>query len=107
MSLADRAADPAVVPVCVNVGCGPKPTPGWLNLDNSPSVALARAPDRITRSLRRLGLVSREQLSVVEAARRAGIRRATATRMPFPAQTVDVIYSSHMLEHLDREAARR
>jgi predicted SAM-dependent methyltransferase len=55
----------------------------------------------------RLGFLRAEQLRVVHAAREFGIRRASATSLPFRDGTVGVIYSSHMLEHLDREETRR
>lgn len=95
------------MPARVNIGCGPRPTPGWVNIDNSPSVALSRSPDLALRVLERLGFLRAEQLRVVHAAREFGIRRASATSLPFRAGTVGVIYSSHMLEHLDRKEARR
>lgn len=83
----------------VNVGCGPHPLPGWVNVDNSPTLLLARLPVG-----RFLGPGRR---SVWEAARRERIRFASATRLPFPNESVDSVYSSHMLEHLQREQARR
>jgi SAM-dependent methyltransferase len=90
----------------VNVGCGPSPTAGWVNIDNSPSVALSHLPDVLLRALGRFRLLSAERLRVVHAARQFAIRRASATNLPFGNGSVDVIYSSHMLEHLDREEAR-
>ena len=93
--------------VRVNVGCGPHPTPGWINVDNSPSVLLGRVPARVVGLLKRIGLVGPEQLEVLEAARRWGIRWGRATRLPFDAASVDAVYSSHMLEHLDRGEARQ
>jgi predicted SAM-dependent methyltransferase len=83
----------------VNVGCGPSPTPGWINLDNSPSVRL--------RSLPVGRLLSPERRAVWRAAREHGIQYGSARRLPFPAASVDAIYSSHMLEHLFRDDARR
>jgi predicted SAM-dependent methyltransferase len=91
--------------VRVNVGCGPNPTPGWVNIDNSPSVLLSRSPDMLLKALTRLGLLKAEQVRVIHTARQLGIRRASATNLPFEEGSVDVIYSSHMLEHLDREQA--
>jgi predicted SAM-dependent methyltransferase len=90
----------------VNVGCGSSPTAGWVNIDNSPSVALSRLPDALLKALARLGLLSPERLQVVHAARQFAIRRASATNLPFRSGSVDMVYSSHMLEHLDREQAR-
>ena len=95
------------MPARVNIGCGATPTQGWVNIDNSPSIALSRAPDFALRAVERLGFLRPEQLRVVHAAREFGIRRASATSLPFEEGTVGVIYSSHMLEHLDREEARR
>lgn len=90
----------------VNVGCGPAPTPGWVNIDNSPSVALARAPERVLETLLKLGVLTDAQLHVATTARKLGILRGSATDLPLAENSVDVIYSSHMLEHLDREQAR-
>jgi SAM-dependent methyltransferase len=89
----------------VNVGCGPSPIRGWENLDNSPSVALARLPQWSTSLLERVGLIGSEQARVVVAARGGGIRRGRAEKLPFADGTVGVVYSSHMLEHLARDEA--
>jgi ubiquinone/menaquinone biosynthesis C-methylase UbiE len=68
----------------INLGCGKSPTEGWVNYDNSPRVRF------------RIGW-----------GRNAHIRYANALRLPHPDNSVDVIYSSHMLEHLDRSQANR
>ena len=94
------------MPMQLNIGCGRSPTPGWTNYDNSPAVRLARWP-RLAGLLERLGLIDRHTLAFVEACRRQGIRYADAARrIPQPSGAVDTIYSSHMLEHLDRPEAR-
>jgi SAM-dependent methyltransferase len=85
----------------VNVGCGRSPTPGWYNFDNSLAVRLARFP--LLPSIMRL--VSAERGAFAEAAGRNGIRWAQAWRLPLPNATVEVVYSSHMFEHLDRSEA--
>jgi predicted SAM-dependent methyltransferase len=82
----------------VNLGCGPSPTPGWVNIDNSLTVRLARIPAISA-------LIGRK--SFVEAVRRSQVRYGTALHTGLPAGSADVIYSSHMLEHLDRHEARR
>jgi SAM-dependent methyltransferase len=92
----------ARTPTRVNVGCGSSPTAGWVNLDNSPSIALSRVPGFVLGAFAKLGVLEPGRLAVVDAARRFEIRRASATDLPFQAGTVDVVYSSHMLEHLDR-----
>jgi predicted SAM-dependent methyltransferase len=96
-----------LMPIRLNVGCGPTPTSGWINLDNSPSIILSRAPDFFLRLLSGVGFLNPDQLHLVHTARRSGIIRATATRLPFEPATVDVVYSSHMLEHLDRGRSRQ
>jgi SAM-dependent methyltransferase len=89
----------------VNIGCGATPTPGWLNFDNSLAVRAANWPGamRVLRHARMLNQGSRELASV---ANRETIRFANATtRIPCPANSAEVVYSSHMIEHLDRREA--
>lgn len=91
----------------INVGCGMTPTPGWRNVDNSLSLRLARFPV-LAGILRALGIVNREQKSYIDFCTRAGIAFADATRrLPLVDASADVVYSSHMLEHLTRDQAAR
>jgi len=91
----------------VNVGCGQTPTPGWKNFDNSPSVRLARRP-LMARLLRAVGMLDDAQWSNIEFCRGNDIAWADACAcIPLPDASVEVLYSSHMLEHLDREEADR
>ena len=90
-----------------NVGCGMTPTRGWRNFDNSFSLKLAQH-GWLASALGKLGLLSGPQREYVEFCRRERIEWADATRrLPLPDASVDVLYSSHMLEHLDPEDARR
>jgi predicted SAM-dependent methyltransferase len=90
----------------LNVGCGQTPTPGWLNIDNSLSVWLAkhRLIARIAKIAR---LVGEDQIKFIKVAREHGIVWGSALRLPVADESAEVIYSSHMLEHLDREEAVR
>lgn len=91
----------------INVGCGMTPTSGWQNIDNSLSLRLAGWP-ALARVLGGLGLVSNEQKSYIAFCQGAGILYADATRhLPFADNSADVIYSSHMLEHLTPAGGRR
>lgn len=91
----------------INVGCGTTPIPGWLNFDNSPTVRLARVP-WLCEALAWAGAIGQEQLHFAHAARAEGIGWADATRrIPVPDASASVVYSSHMLEHLDRQEARQ
>ncbi len=90
----------------VNVGCGLTPTEGWRNFDNSPTVRLARLPG--LSALRALRLLDPERYRFACFARDHGIEFADATeRIPLPDASCDALYSSHMLEHLDRLEAER
>jgi len=91
----------------LNIGCGRAASQGWLNYDNSPAVRLARSP-LLTAFLRRLGLIDDGNLDFIRHCRRFGIRFADAARrIPHATGSVDAVYSSHMIEHLDRREARR
>lgn len=80
----------------VNLGCGQSPTAGWTNLDNSLTVRLASTP---------LARLLRGRASFIDIAKKHDIKYGGATQIPLPGNSVDVLYSSHMLEHLDREEA--
>ena len=90
----------------VNIGCGASPTPGWINYDASPSVTLATHPI-LTFLFDKCGLLEADHKKYIDFARTAGIRSANARALPLRAESVDVVYSSHMLEHLDRDEATR
>jgi SAM-dependent methyltransferase len=91
----------------INVGCGRTPIAGWLNFDNSFTVRLARFP-LFLRVLCYLKLASEESLKSAPVIIQQKIAWADATRrLPLADQSVAVVYSSHMLEHLDREGASR
>jgi predicted SAM-dependent methyltransferase len=92
--------------VRVNVGCGSTPTPGWDNVDNSLTVRLA-AFGPLAGLLRRLRLVSAAHLAFARIARAEKLKVAPATRLPYADGSVDAVYSSHMIEHLDRPDAAR
>jgi len=98
------------VPTRLNIGCGRSPTPDWINYDNSPSVWMARLPlpaPILAALLGRLGLIDRHALDFVAFCRSHSIRHADAARrIPHGDGTVDAIYASHMLEHLDQVEAR-
>lgn len=80
----------------VNLGCGGSPTPGWLNIDNSPTVWLARFP---------LADLIPGKRKFIKAIKMENIVYGDAQRITLPDSSVDVLYTSHMLEHLDREEA--
>ena len=80
----------------VNVGCGASPTAGWENLDNSLSVRLAWVP-----------VIGRRLPSYLpQIARENNIRYGKCDRLPWETGSVEVLYSSHMVEHLEKAEAR-
>jgi SAM-dependent methyltransferase len=91
----------------INVGCGQTPTPGWTNYDNSPRAAAARIPF-ITSLVDRLGLLTRQHRDFMRVALARDIRYADAVRrIPEADHSVDVVYTSHMVEHLDVDEVRQ
>jgi hypothetical protein len=88
----------------INVGCGASPTPGWLNFDNSLTVRLAQLP--LAGVVARTGVLRLARASFFQRAAGGEIRWADAVRrIPVPDAAAEVVYSSHMLEHLDRREA--
>src|SRR5262245_15677152 len=97
----DRRANPVPesLPMRINIGCGMSPTvgDGWANYDNSLIVRLAELglPESLVARL------MPGRLDYYKVCRRARVRYADALHVPLPAGSVDFLYSSHMLEHLD------
>ena len=90
----------------VNVGCGASPTPGWVNLDNSFSVRVARWPLAVP-ALVRLRIIGQQSARMARVADARKIQFANATaRIPCTSSSVSAVYSSHMIEHLDRDEVR-
>jgi len=91
--------------VRINIGCGQTPTPGWHNYDSSWSVRLAGSP-LASKVVGAVGLISASQQAFIDFAKRGDIRWADATsRIPEPDDSADVLYTSHMVEHLERDRA--
>ncbi|MFC1490476.1 methyltransferase domain-containing protein [Candidatus Latescibacterota bacterium] len=91
----------------INIGCGQTPTDGWNNYDNSLSLLAARMPVLVS-VFRHLGLLSNQQLDFILFARNNSILYANAFKhIPEAGNSVDVVYSSHMLEHLNSEQAKQ
>lgn len=91
----------------LNIGSGDIPTLGWVNYDNSLTVRLAKWP-MIVKLMNRFGLLSSKQQRFMAVVRQEGILYADAvTRIPEADKSAEVLYTCHMLEHLDRLEARR
>jgi predicted SAM-dependent methyltransferase len=100
---------PGVV-VKVNVGCGLAVAPGWINVDGSLNALVARAPSLLLRLAHRC---SGARQYVDEASYVATLRNNVFVHhdlrcgLPFVDGSVDFVYTSHFLEHLERKAALR
>jgi SAM-dependent methyltransferase len=90
----------------LNLACGGRMHSGWNNVDFSPLVRLARHPrwSRLLRATRILSDYRYGRLRVTEA---DVICWDLRQGVPFDSDTFDVVYHSHFLEHLEREAAQR
>jgi predicted SAM-dependent methyltransferase len=89
----------------VNIGCGQTPTKGYRNFDNSLSLRLSKC-SLLPTLLWKVGLLEQSQFQFVQFARGHSIEYGDATRrLPIASGSVDILYSSHMLEHLDQNEA--
>ena len=87
----------------INIGCGQSPTLGWRNYDNSWSIKLAVKP-LLTAVLQGLGMLSDHQRQFISFAKKENILWANAVqKIPEQSGSVDVVYSSHMIEHIERK----
>lgn len=90
----------------VNVGCGATPTPGYVNFDNSLTVRLARRPALLA-GLHRLRVMKDEQVAFARQALSGSVRWADALHLPLADSSCEIVYTSHMFEHLRRDDAVR
>ena len=86
----------------INIGCGDTPTKGWRNYDNSWSIRLAKKKV-LTYILWKSRFLSEAQDKFISFAENANIMWADGIkRIPENDSSVDVIYSCHMVEHLEK-----
>lgn len=87
----------------INIGCGQTPTKGWRNYDNSYSIRLAKKP-LLAFILGKAGFLSDPQQQFISFIKKGNILWADATkRIPEENASVGIVYSSHMIEHIERE----
>lgn len=83
----------------LNLGCGPQVLDGWVNVDYALGARLMKVP--LFRSInRKLGIFDLDWNDKIF------VHDLTKT-FPWASASVDVVYSSHTLEHLSREDGRR
>jgi len=88
----------------INLGCGLSIAPGWINIDNSPNARLARYP-WIRRTLWKLGILSDRLYSVgwSDSIHTYDLKKT----LPYKDSSVDYVYTSHFLEHLELKDSQR
>jgi SAM-dependent methyltransferase len=93
-----------VRPLILNLGCGSKTAsyPGVVNIDSS--VMLRMRSSRLLRLAAPL-LLNSERLSRLRALPDNIMVHDLRKGIPFASDSVDVVYHSHVMEHLDRDAA--
>ena len=88
----------------VNFGCGKMPYKNWTNVDNSLAIKLANSPLLFTFA-KLLKLLNTKQIENIEWNKKNKIQYMNASKtLPFKDNSVECIYTSHMLEHLSRKS---
>lgn len=87
----------------INIGCGQTPIKGWINYDNSWSIHLAKKPF-LEFILDKIGILSSPQKQFISFIKINNILWADAIKyIPEENNSADVIYTSHMLEHIEKK----
>jgi len=87
----------------INIGCGKTPTKGWMNLDNSPSIILSNSPTKYFIA-KIFGFLNNKQIkNIIWNKKKRILFLDVRKKMPFPSNSVECIYTSHMIEHLSRD----
>lgn len=90
----------------LNIGCGQTIIKGWVNADNSFALKLSKYPLFFLELLFKFKIVNKSQYDFIFFARKNNIQNIDATQLPYDSSSIDVIYSSHMMEHLQRDDAK-
>jgi ubiquinone/menaquinone biosynthesis C-methylase UbiE len=87
----------------LNFGCGTRMHWGWNNLDFSPYTRLAGRP-KLAALMRRTGLLSELRYERLKTVDPEIVRYDLRYGIPYDDNTFDVVYNSHVLEQIDRDA---
>lgn len=96
--------------VKVNLGAGLDVAPGWLNIDGSLNALIATAPEWLHSLAYRLSGARQfyaEEIYCEILRGNSFLHHNLVYGIPLPDQSVDYVYSSHLLEHLDRSSGRQ
>jgi SAM-dependent methyltransferase len=83
----------------LNIGCGNTLIDGFINVDNSPSFILSRLPTPMLRLIEKLHLINIYQFEFAKKlkSKKKDFVWGDCLKLPFPAGSVDLCYSSHMI----------
>lgn len=88
----------------INLGSSAHTAAGWNNIDFSWIVRIGRHR-RLSRLLNRVGLISAARYQRIQRMDPDTVLWDLSKGVPYADQTFDVVYHSHVLEHIDREYA--
>lgn len=96
-------------PVKVNLGCGLSVTPNWVNIDGSLNAFIATWPHRLHGIAYRFSgahefYTVHDYTSIIRS--HFFVHHDFRYGIPLPDNSVDYLYSSHFLEHLDKQMGR-
>jgi predicted SAM-dependent methyltransferase len=93
--------------VKLNLGCSTHYLSDWVNIDNDFNARLAKIP-KLRYLLFKLGILPKRFYEIEWEKHVKNVRiRNLRKELPFPNESVDYIFSSHMLEHLYKDDAAR
>jgi predicted SAM-dependent methyltransferase len=88
----------------VNLGSGPREMQGWINYDNSFSLYLSRLPRLVLKLIYNLKIVNKNRYSLILSYKNQKIIWANIVKtIPEKDNSIDLVYLSHVIEHLDSE----
>jgi SAM-dependent methyltransferase len=91
----------------LHLGAFDQAVPGWLNTDVTPHLLVARVPV-LPWLLARIGVIGEQRVAAYRSGAFRSVRYLDVTRrFRFDDETFDVVYASHLLEHLHPDAAER
>lgn len=83
----------------INIGCGQRIITGALNVDNSASVIFATHPF-LRFMCKKMKLIGKDNLEFIKYAKDNGIKFGDCKKIPVADSSAEIVYSSHMCEHL-------